>query len=59
VYLESNPLLCPNARAAHRCASKCYDRKGLVQEMREYRVSPRFARKQTSIIDQGTTRHPG
>ena len=36
-----------------------YDRKELVQEMREHRVTPHFARKQTSIIDRRTTRHPG
>jgi transposase len=40
-------------------ADKGYDRKELVQEMREHRVTPHFARKQTSIIDQRTTRHPG
>jgi IS5 family transposase len=40
-------------------ADKCYDRKDLVQEMREHRVTPTFARKQTTIIDQRTTRHPG
>ena len=38
---------------------KGYDRKELVQEMREHWVTPHFARKQTSIIDQRTTRHPG
>jgi Transposase DDE domain len=40
-------------------ADKGYDRKALVQAMREYRVTPHFARKPTSIIDQRTTRHPG
>ena len=40
-------------------ADKGYDRKDLVQEMREHRVTPHFARKQTSIIDQRTTRHAG
>jgi hypothetical protein len=40
-------------------ADKGYDRQELVQEMREQRVIPHFARKQTSIIDQRTTRHPG
>ena len=40
-------------------ADKGYDRKQLVQEMRDHRVTPHFARKQTSIIDQRTTRHPG
>ena len=40
-------------------ADKGYDRKDLVQEMREHRVTPHFARKPTSIIDQRTTRHPG
>jgi IS5 family transposase len=40
-------------------ADKGYDRKELVQEMREHRVTSHFARKQTSSIDQRTTRHPG
>jgi transposase len=40
-------------------ADKGYDRKELVQEMREHRVTPHFACKQTSIIDQRTTRHRG
>lgn len=40
-------------------ADKGYDRKELVQELREHRVTPHFALKQTSIIDQRTTRHPG
>jgi transposase len=40
-------------------ADKGYDRKELVQEMREHRVTPHFARKQTSVIDQRTTRHLG
>jgi transposase len=40
-------------------ADKGYDRKELVQDMREHRVTPHFARKPTSIIDQRTTRHPG
>jgi transposase len=40
-------------------ADKGYDCKQLVQEMRDHRVTPHFARKQTSIIDQRTTRHPG
>src|SRR5215471_14532600 len=40
-------------------ADKGYDRKELVQEMREHRVTPHFARKSTSIIDQRTTHHPG
>jgi transposase len=38
---------------------KGYDRKALVQEMREHRVTPHFALRQDSIIDQRTTRHPG
>jgi transposase len=38
---------------------KGYDRKELVQEMREHQVTPHFARKPTSVIDQRTTRHPG
>jgi len=40
-------------------ADKGYDRKELVLEMREHRVTPHFARKSTSIIDQRTTRYPG
>jgi len=40
-------------------ADKGYDRKELVQEMREHRITPHFARKQTSTIDQRTTRHQG
>lgn len=40
-------------------ADKGYDRRELVQELREHNVTPHFARKQSSIIDQRTTRHPG
>ncbi len=40
-------------------ADKGYDRKALVQEMREHRGTPHFACKQTSTIDQRTTRHAG
>lgn len=40
-------------------ADKGYDRKELVREMREHRVTPHFARKPTSIIDERTTRHSG
>ena len=40
-------------------AVKGYDSKGLVQELRDHRVTPRIACKQTSIIDERTTRHPG
>jgi IS5 family transposase len=40
-------------------ADKGYDQKELVQELREHQVTPHFARKQTSIIDRRTTRHPG
>lgn len=40
-------------------ADKGYDRKGLVQELRDHRVTPHIACKQTSIIDDRTTRHPG
>ena len=40
-------------------ADKGYDRKGLVQELRDHRVTPHIACKQTSIIDERTTRHPG
>jgi IS5 family transposase len=38
---------------------KGYDSKGLVQELRDHRVTPHIARKLTSIIDDRTTRHPG
>lgn len=40
-------------------ADKGYDSKELVRQMREHRVTPHFARKQTSTIDERTTRHPG
>ncbi len=40
-------------------ADKEYDRKEFVQELRDHQVTPHIARKQTSIIDQRTTRHPG
>ena len=40
-------------------ADNGYDRKELVQEVREHRVTPHFADKPGSIIDQRTTRHPG
>jgi len=38
---------------------KGYDRKEFVQELRDHQVTPHIARKQTSIIDERTTRHPG
>ena len=38
---------------------KGYDRRELVQELREHHATSDFARKQSSIIDQRTTRHPG
>jgi len=40
-------------------ADKGYDRKQLVQALREHQVTPHLARKPSSIIDQRTTRHPG
>ena len=40
-------------------ADKGYDRKEFVQELRDHQVTPHIARKQTSIIDARTTRHPG
>ena len=40
-------------------ADKGYDSKGFVQELRDHRVTPHIACKQTSIIDDRTTRHPG
>jgi len=38
---------------------KGYDRKEFVQELRDHQITPHIARKQTSIIDERTTRHPG
>jgi IS5 family transposase len=38
---------------------KGYDSKEFVQELRDHRVTPHFACKQTSIIDARTTRHLG
>ena len=49
----------PGWRRVTLGADKGYDRKALVQEMREHRVTPHFACKQTSTIDQRTTRHAG
>jgi transposase len=40
-------------------ADKGYDRKDFVQELRDHQVTPHIARKQTSIIDDRTTRHVG
>ena len=40
-------------------ADKGYDRRELVQALRDHQVTPHLARKQSSIIDQRTTRHPG
>jgi transposase len=40
-------------------ADKGYDRKEFVQELRDHQVTPHIAPKQTSIIDERTTRHPG
>ena len=33
--------------------------RAIVQELREHGVTPHFARKHSSIIDQRTTRHAG
>jgi transposase len=49
----------PGWRRVTLGADKGYDRKSLVQEMREHRVTPHFARRQDSTIDQRTTRHAG
>jgi IS5 family transposase len=49
----------PGWRRVTLGADKGYDRKELVQELRDHRVTAHFARKQTSIIDQRTTRHRG
>jgi transposase len=40
-------------------ADKGYDRKALIQAMRDHHVTPHFACKPTSVIDQRTIRHPG
>ena len=40
-------------------ADKGYDTKEFVQQLRDHLVTPHIARKQTSIIDDRTTRHPG
>ena len=40
-------------------ADKGYDSKDFVQELRDHQVTPHIARKQTSIIDDRTTRHVG
>lgn len=40
-------------------ADKGYDRKEFVQALREHQVTPHIARKQSSIIDQRSIRHPG
>jgi IS5 family transposase len=41
-------------------ADKGYDRKELVQELRDHQVTPHFACKSsTTIIDERTTRHLG
>jgi transposase len=40
-------------------ADKGYDSKAFVQELRDHQVTPHLARKQTSIIDERTTRHRG
>ena len=40
-------------------ADKGYDTKEFVQQLRDHLVTPHIARKQTSVIDDRTTRHPG
>jgi transposase len=40
-------------------ADKGYDSKDFVQELRDHQVTPHIARRQTSIIDDRTTRHLG
>jgi transposase len=40
-------------------ADKGYDRREFVQELRDHQVTPHIACKQTSIIDERTTGHPG
>jgi IS5 family transposase len=40
-------------------ADKGYDRKALVEQLRDHQVTPHRACKLTTIIDARTTRHPG
>ena len=40
-------------------ADKGYDRKALVEQLRDHQVTPHLACKLTTIIDARTTRHPG
>jgi len=40
-------------------ADKGYDRKALVEQLRDHQVTPHLACKPTTIIDARTTRHPG
>jgi transposase len=49
----------PGWRRVTLGADKGYDHKELIQALREHHVTPHFARKQTSVIDQRTIRHPG
>jgi hypothetical protein len=49
----------PGWRRVTLGADKGYDRKGFVQEMRDHRVTPHFARRQDSTIDHRTIRHAG
>src|SRR5256714_1051155 len=53
--VEENPGLHRITLGAH----KGYDRHEVGKGMRDHRVTPHFACKPTSIIDQRTTRHPG
>jgi transposase len=40
-------------------ADKGYDAQAFVHQLRDYQVTPHIAQKQTSSIDQRTSRHPG
>lgn len=40
-------------------ADQGYDRKELARQLRDRQIAPHIARKQTSLIDDRTTRHPG
>lgn len=49
----------PGWRRVTLAAGKGYDRREFIQALRDHQVTPHLARKQSSIIDQRTTRHPG
>ena len=49
----------PDWRRITLGAVKGYNAEEFVQQLRDHLVTPHIARKQTSIIDDRTTRHPG